>query len=81
MLKGGYYVCNAVGIGEDVAQDLGLMLWWYEIPRISACRILIAEGSSESIEKALDNLKQYDQENKRVYNSLQRIEIQALMAM
>ena len=33
----------------DTAADEGLMLWWLEIPRITWCRVLIAEGTDETL--------------------------------
>ncbi len=66
---------------DEVDHDVGLMLWWIEIPRLTASRIYIAEGSPVLITKALDKLKTYNQENIAIHNHYQRIEILAQMAM
>jgi LuxR family maltose regulon positive regulatory protein len=65
----------------DLALDTGIMLWWIEVPRITECRVLIAEGSDASLQNAIDKLQQYEQENRSVHNTLQTIAILSLMAL
>jgi LuxR family maltose regulon positive regulatory protein len=65
----------------DLAADAGLMLWWLEIPHLTECRVLIAEGSDVSLEQAIDKLERYDQENEAVHNTCQRITILPLLAL
>ena len=58
-----------------------LMLWWQEIPRITACRVLIAEGSKDSLNSALERLEQLVRESRVLHNILQRIDMLVLKAM
>ncbi|MGD2048045.1 MAG: response regulator [Chloroflexota bacterium] len=55
----------------DMSMDAGIMLWWIEIPRITACRVLIAEGSPDSLQEAIKKLQQYQKENQDVHNTYQ----------
>jgi len=57
------------------------MLWWLEVPRITACRVLIAEGSQESLQKAIQGLRVYQKENQAVHNTYQEIVILSLLAL
>jgi LuxR family maltose regulon positive regulatory protein len=65
----------------DLAADTGLMLWWLEVPHLTACRVLIAEGSAASLQQATDRLEQCDRENAAVHNTCQRIDILSLLAL
>jgi LuxR family maltose regulon positive regulatory protein len=65
----------------DLATDAGIMLWWVEVPRLTACRVLVAEGSEASLQQAIDKLEQYDRENRAVHNALQRIGVLSLLAL
>jgi LuxR family maltose regulon positive regulatory protein len=65
----------------DRAAGAGLMLWWLEVPRLTECRVLVAEGSDASLQEAVDKLEQYDQENEAVHNTCQRITILPLLAL
>jgi LuxR family maltose regulon positive regulatory protein len=65
----------------DLAADAGIMLWWLEVPRLTECRVLIAEGSDASLQEAVDKLERYDQENEAVHNTCQRITILPLLAL
>ena len=57
------------------------MVWWLEIPSVTHCRVLIAEGSDASLQDAVDKLEQYDRENEAVHNTCQRITILPLLAL
>jgi LuxR family maltose regulon positive regulatory protein len=65
----------------DEAATPAYMMFWTEIPRLTQCRVRIAEGSVPSIESALSRLAQYQRENRTVHNKLQLIEILALKAL
>ncbi len=65
----------------DLATDAGIMFSWLEVPRLTACRVLIAEGSGTSLQEAIDKLASYDQENETVHNTYQRITILPLLAL
>jgi LuxR family maltose regulon positive regulatory protein len=65
----------------DLNYDAGIMLWWIEIPRLTACRVLIAEGSQRSLEQATEKLLQYKIENQAVHNTYQVIVILPLIAL
>ena len=61
--------------------DKELMLCWQEIPRITACRVLIAEGSKESLHSAQEKLDALVKESRVQNNILQRIDMLVLKAM
>ncbi|MGB5321211.1 LuxR C-terminal-related transcriptional regulator, partial [Lutimonas sp.] len=65
----------------DTAADEGLMLWWIEIPRITWCRVLIAEGTDATLNEAIIKLRCYYDENDKVRNSYQKIGITLLLAI
>ena len=65
----------------DLASDAGVMLWWLEVPRLTECRVLVAEGSDASLQQAIDKLEQSEQENKAVHNTCQRVDILSLLAL
>jgi LuxR family maltose regulon positive regulatory protein len=65
----------------DLAGDAGIMLWLVEVPRLTECRVLVAQGSDASLHQAIDKLEHYDQENKAVHNIHQRITILSLLAL
>lgn len=65
----------------DEAACPAYMMHWTETPRLSRCRVQIAEGSAQSIESALSSLEQYERENRTVHDKLQLIEILALKAL
>ncbi|MHC4165622.1 MAG: LuxR C-terminal-related transcriptional regulator [Planctomycetota bacterium] len=56
------------------------MVWWLEIPAITYCRALLAEGSQASLEEAETRLQECLQLNKDNHNNRQMIEILALLA-
>ena len=40
----------------DLTTDAGVMFYWLEIPHVTQCRVLIAEGSAASLQEAVGNL-------------------------
>jgi LuxR family maltose regulon positive regulatory protein len=64
----------------DLSADAGIMLWWIEVPRLTACRVLIAEGSQKSLRKAITQLISYKDENLEFHNTYQVIVILSLLA-
>ncbi len=65
----------------DLSTDVGLMLWWIEIPRITMCRLLIAMGTTESLNEAVSKLNNLLKENEFCHNKCQAISIQVLLAI
>ena len=57
------------------------MFSWIEVPRITACRVLVAEGSQDSLQKAIEKLRGYQKENEGVHNTYQVIVILSLLAL
>jgi LuxR family maltose regulon positive regulatory protein len=58
-----------------------VMLFWLEIPCISHCRALIAQGSAVNLRKAEDRLQAYVELNESHHNTFQLIGILCLQAM
>ncbi|GAB4343881.1 MAG: LuxR C-terminal-related transcriptional regulator [Candidatus Abyssubacteria bacterium] len=65
----------------DLTSDASPMLFWWEVPRITECRVLIAEGSGVSLQEAVDKLQKYEHENKAIHNTLQLVNILSLLAL
>ena len=57
------------------------MLWWLEIPSLTRCRALIADGSSTSLAAAQTQLREHAALNQAHHNPGQRIGILALQAL
>ena len=58
-----------------------VMLWWLEVPAVTACRVLLAEGSDTSLQDAEQRLQEYCQLNQAHHNTCQMIEILTLLAL
>ena len=65
----------------DISADEGVMLWWLEIPRITLCRVLIAEGTDETLNEVILKLKGYYDDNAKINNAYQNIGIKLLLAI
>jgi len=59
----------------------GGMIIWCEIPGITRCRVMIAEGSAASLKEAEERLQEYAEQNEAQHNTLQLIAIFALQAV
>ncbi len=57
------------------------MMYWLEIPAITCCRVLIAIGSANSLQEALNLLKGYREYSESVFNTLRTIETTVLQAL
>jgi LuxR family maltose regulon positive regulatory protein len=58
------------------------MIWWLEIPAVTHCRALLAEGSDESLEKAetqLGELLQLSQDNHNICHTIQMMPLLAIV--
>ncbi len=66
--------------GADLTSDAGLMFFWLETPRITQCRVLVAEGSAASLAEVDDKLRQYIYENEALNNAYQLIQLLPLQA-
>jgi LuxR family maltose regulon positive regulatory protein len=64
----------------DDAADRGYMFFWFETPRLTECRLLVAEASKTSLERTLSRLDRYERESRAVHNKLKLIEILTLKA-
>ena len=59
----------------------GAMLWWLDVPSVTRCRALIAEGSPTSLGKAEKHLHECAEINETHHNTYQLIGVRALQAM
>ncbi len=57
------------------------MVWWLEIPAVTYCRALIAEGSNRSLEKSEATLRGLLQQNQDNHNVCHRIQMMPLLAV
>ncbi len=64
----------------DDAADRGYMFFWFETPRLTECRLLVAEASKRSLKRTLSRLDRYERESRAVHNKLKLIEILTLQA-
>ena len=65
----------------DLAADPSVMFFWLEVPHITQCRILIAQGSEASLQKAGEKLAVYEKANKAQNNTHQLVEILLLQSL
>ena len=65
----------------DIAADEGVMLFWIEIPRITLCRVLIAEGTNDKLNEAITKLTKYHDHQVKIGNNCQNIVITLLLAI
>jgi LuxR family maltose regulon positive regulatory protein len=57
------------------------MVLWMEIPGITQCRVLLAEGSDEGLREAEKRLQEYLRLSRTQHNTFQTITIMALQAV
>jgi LuxR family maltose regulon positive regulatory protein len=57
------------------------MNFWLEIPQITKARVLIAEGTDDEIDKALQSLKSMNKQIAKLHNTYQKIEILVLQSV
>jgi LuxR family maltose regulon positive regulatory protein len=57
------------------------MLWWLDVPLVTRCRALIAEGSPGSLMEAEERLNEYAEMNEAHHNTFQLIKILTLLAV
>ena len=65
----------------DLTTGTGIMFYWLEVPRITQCRVLIAQGSTASLEEAAEKLQNYQQTNETEHNTRQSIDVLLLQAL
>ena len=58
-----------------------VMIWWLEVPCLTHCRVLIADGSAANLKKADKLLHEYAEMNEAQHNTCQMVEILTLQAM
>jgi LuxR family maltose regulon positive regulatory protein len=61
--------------------DLEGMLFWWQQPRFTYCRLLIVEGSAATLQEAAANLQTYLQVAEQNHNPFQMIQILLLQAL
>ncbi|KPK04238.1 MAG: hypothetical protein AMJ56_17815 [Anaerolineae bacterium SG8_19] len=61
--------------------DAGLMFYWLEVPRLTRCRVLIAQGTVASLQEAIELLTGHLQDSQTHHNVLRMIEISILLAV
>ncbi|HEY53621.1 MAG TPA: AAA family ATPase [Caldilineae bacterium] len=66
---------------DNLTTDAGIMFYWIEIPRVTQCRVLIAQGTAASLQEAVEKLQQYEQENQAIRNTRQLIDLLPLQAL
>jgi len=66
---------------DDLTTDAGVMFYWLEVPHITQCRVLVAEGSAASLQEAEGKLQNYEQANEIWHNTRQLIDILLLQAL
>lgn len=66
---------------KEMTVDLEGMVFWWQQPRFTYCRLLIAEGSAATLQEAAANLQTYLQVAEEGHNSFQMIQILTLQAL
>ena len=65
----------------DLATDSSTMFFWIEVPRITQCRMLVAQGSEASLQEAGEKLAAYGKITKPENNTRQLIDILLLQSL
>ena len=65
----------------DLIPDASTMFYWIEVPQITQCRVLIAQGTKASLQQAEALLQAYRQQNEHQHNTRQLIDILPLQAL
>ncbi|MBW2564596.1 MAG: tetratricopeptide repeat protein, partial [Deltaproteobacteria bacterium] len=65
----------------DFSFDTGTTLFWLEVPRITRCRVLVAQESETSLREATEKLREHLQFNQASHNTPQMIEILLLLTI
>jgi len=65
----------------DFSFDTGTTLFWLEVPRITRCRVLVAQESETSLREATEKLREHLQFNQAAHNTPQMLEILLLQTM
>ncbi len=65
----------------DLNTDRGIMFYFLEIPRLTECRVLIAQATPASLAEAIQKLNGFEQQNIDEHNKHQLIEILLLQAL
>jgi LuxR family maltose regulon positive regulatory protein len=63
------------------ADAAGTLFYWLEVPRLTQCRVLIAQGTSVSLQDAIEKLQSYRLLSEATHNTCQMIQILALEAL
>jgi len=65
----------------DFSFDTGTVVFWLEIPRITRCRVLVAQGSETALREAKEELQNHWQLSHSTHNTFQMIEILLLQTL
>ncbi|MCP4405636.1 MAG: response regulator transcription factor [bacterium] len=65
----------------DVSSDAETMFFWLEIPRLTQCRALLAQGTDVDLREAAEKLQGHWQSCKTTHNTPHMIEISLLQAL
>ncbi|MGF1612841.1 MAG: response regulator [Gammaproteobacteria bacterium] len=77
----GELVCERDRLRRGAKPKSEAMLFWAEVPAITHCRILLAEGSQASLREAENQLRAYLQWSQDQHNTRQMIDILLLLAV
>jgi LuxR family maltose regulon positive regulatory protein len=66
---------------DNLTTDSGIMFYWLECPRLTHCRILIAQETPAALRQAAEKLKAYAQANRKEHNTHRLIEILLLQTL
>jgi LuxR family maltose regulon positive regulatory protein len=65
----------------DTRHDRGVMVHWAELPRLTTCRVLITQGSGDSLQEAVEKLRTHLKTAEDQHNTLHIIEILSLQSL
>ena len=70
-----------IWLEANVLPSEGAMLWWLDVPSVTRCRALIAEGSPARLDEAEKQLRKCAEMNEAHHNTCQLIVVKALQAI
>ncbi len=73
LLQGDIALAVSGSNNNDITEDVGTMLFWIEMPRLTYCRLLVAPNTETTLRQATENLTTIWQLAQRTHNTPQML--------
>jgi len=75
------HIKKALQLGKNVDFDMRPPIWFYYVPQLTPIKLLLAEGTDQSLNEAHARLVEMDKEMRRINRKSVRIDVLALLAL